>query len=125
MGRRNRAFEAPAIIEAFTDLERQLASPEGNTRTSEPTCGVGSSPQPRCLRTTAHFAGSPTVTRRRLVCLKHGRYQGCLGAGAEAVWLGMSAPAGYSADETRRTDRGLPDGTYRDDVRFTGIGDRA
>lgn len=36
VGRRNRAFEAPAIIEAFTDLERQLASPGGNTRTSEP-----------------------------------------------------------------------------------------
>src|SRR5262249_5604447 len=36
VGRRNRAFEAPAIIEAFTDLERQLASPEGDTRTSEP-----------------------------------------------------------------------------------------
>jgi Fic family protein len=31
VGRRNRAFEAPAIIENFTDLERQLASPEGNT----------------------------------------------------------------------------------------------
>jgi len=26
VGRRNRAFEAPAIINAFTDLERQLAS---------------------------------------------------------------------------------------------------
>jgi Fic family protein len=36
VGRRNRAFEAPAIIEAFTDLERQLASPEGDTMTSEP-----------------------------------------------------------------------------------------
>jgi len=36
VGRRNRAFEASAVIEAFTDLERQLASPEGNTRTSEP-----------------------------------------------------------------------------------------
>jgi|SRR5580704_8558925 len=36
VGRRNRAFEAPAVIQAFTDLERQLASPEGNTRTSEP-----------------------------------------------------------------------------------------
>jgi Fic family protein len=36
VGRRNRAFEAPTVIEAFTDLERQLASPEGNTRTSEP-----------------------------------------------------------------------------------------
>ena len=27
VGRRNRAFEAPEIIDAFTDLERQLASP--------------------------------------------------------------------------------------------------
>ena len=35
-GRRNRAFEAPEIIAAFTALERQLASPEGDTRTSEP-----------------------------------------------------------------------------------------
>src|SRR5580700_4919857 len=40
VGRRNRAFEAPAVIQAFTDLERQLASPEGNTRTSEPARGV-------------------------------------------------------------------------------------
>ncbi|EQD37407.1 filamentation induced by cAMP protein Fic [mine drainage metagenome] len=37
VGRRNRAFEAPEIIEAFAALERQLASPEGDTRTSEPT----------------------------------------------------------------------------------------
>jgi predicted transcriptional regulator len=36
VGKRNRAFEAPAIIEAFTSLERQLASPEGDTRASEP-----------------------------------------------------------------------------------------
>ena len=36
VGKRNRAFEAPEIIEAFTDLERQLASPEGDTRTSKP-----------------------------------------------------------------------------------------
>jgi hypothetical protein len=36
IGRRNRAFEAPEIIEAFTALERRLASPEGDTRTSEP-----------------------------------------------------------------------------------------
>ena len=34
MGRRNRAFEAPEIINAFTDLERQLASPDGDTLTS-------------------------------------------------------------------------------------------
>lgn len=37
VGRRNRAFEAPAVINAFTDLERQLASPDGDTRNSEPT----------------------------------------------------------------------------------------
>jgi Fic family protein len=36
IGRRNRAFEAPDIIAAFTDLERQLGSPEGDTRTSKP-----------------------------------------------------------------------------------------
>src|SRR5487761_1293375 len=36
VGRRNRAFEAPDIVAAFTDLERQLASPEGDTRMSEP-----------------------------------------------------------------------------------------
>ena len=35
-GRRNRIFEAPELIEAFTTLERQLASPEGNTRVSRP-----------------------------------------------------------------------------------------
>ncbi|MGA2835110.1 MAG: Fic family protein [Acidimicrobiales bacterium] len=36
VGRRNRAFEAPEVIAAFTALEHQLASPEGDTRTSEP-----------------------------------------------------------------------------------------
>jgi Fic family protein len=35
-GKRNRAFEAKDIISAFTDLERQLASPAGDTRHSEP-----------------------------------------------------------------------------------------
>jgi Fic family protein len=37
IGRRNRAYEAPDIIDAFTDLERQLASPTGDTRTSPPS----------------------------------------------------------------------------------------
>ncbi len=37
VGRRNRIFEAPELIEAFTTLERRLASPEGNTRASRPT----------------------------------------------------------------------------------------
>jgi Fic family protein len=36
VGKRNRAFEAKEIIDAFTDLERQLASPDGDTRSSEP-----------------------------------------------------------------------------------------
>lgn len=36
VGRRNRAFEAPELIRQFTDLERQLASPAGDTRSSEP-----------------------------------------------------------------------------------------
>jgi hypothetical protein len=36
VGRRNRAFETPEITNAFTDLERQLASPDGDTRTSAP-----------------------------------------------------------------------------------------
>jgi Fic family protein len=36
VGSRNRAFEAPDLIDAFTDLERRLASPEGDTRSSAP-----------------------------------------------------------------------------------------
>jgi Fic family protein len=36
VGRRNRAFEAPDIIKVFTDLERQLASPGGDTLRSRP-----------------------------------------------------------------------------------------
>jgi len=36
VGRRNRAFEAPEAIEAFAALVRQLASPWGNMRVSEP-----------------------------------------------------------------------------------------
>ena len=36
IGRRNRAYEAPEIIDAFRALERQLASPEGDTRSSPP-----------------------------------------------------------------------------------------
>jgi Fic family protein len=31
IGRRNRAFEAPDLIDAFTELERRLASPDGDT----------------------------------------------------------------------------------------------
>lgn len=36
VGRRNRAFEAPDVLDAFTDLERRLASPTGDTRVTPP-----------------------------------------------------------------------------------------
>jgi Fic family protein len=36
VGRRNRAFEAQELIRTFTDLERQLASPTGDTRSARP-----------------------------------------------------------------------------------------
>jgi len=37
VGRRNRAFEALDLIDAFTALERQLASPDADTRAAPPT----------------------------------------------------------------------------------------
>jgi Fic family protein len=37
IGKRNRAFEAKEVIDAFASLERQLASPEGDTRSSPPS----------------------------------------------------------------------------------------
>ncbi len=37
VGRRNRAFEATEMIDAFTDLERRLASPEADTNFSPPS----------------------------------------------------------------------------------------
>jgi Fic family protein len=40
VGRRNRAFEAPEVIAAFTTLERQLASPDDDTRPSKPSRAV-------------------------------------------------------------------------------------
>jgi Fic family protein len=47
VGKRNRAFEARDIIRAFTDLERQLASPVGDTRLSEPSRRVPHRPTVR------------------------------------------------------------------------------
>ncbi|HVV75069.1 MAG TPA: Fic family protein [Mycobacteriales bacterium] len=44
IGRRNRAFEAPDVITAFTALERQLASPSGDTRLTKPVRPI---PAPR------------------------------------------------------------------------------
>jgi Fic family protein len=46
-GRRNRAFEAPDVIDSFTDLERQLASPAGDTHLAPPVRAV---PQQRARR---------------------------------------------------------------------------
>lgn len=40
VGRRNRAWEATEVIDAFTDLERALASPTGDTRAAGPTRAV-------------------------------------------------------------------------------------
>lgn len=37
VSRRSRAFEAPELIGTFTDLERRLASPTGDTRSAPPT----------------------------------------------------------------------------------------
>ena len=44
VGRRNRAFEAPELIEAFTAFERGLASPEGNTAIADPSRPVPQRP---------------------------------------------------------------------------------
>lgn len=40
VGRRNRAFEATELVDAFTDLERRLASPTGDTKSSAPARAV-------------------------------------------------------------------------------------
>jgi Fic family protein len=42
---RNRTFEAPQIIATFVELERQLASPQGDTRASHPSRTVPARPQ--------------------------------------------------------------------------------
>ena len=47
VGRRNRAFEARGVIDAFTDFERQLASPQGNTQVSPPSRPTPHRRQPR------------------------------------------------------------------------------
>jgi Fic family protein len=45
VGHRNRAFEASKIVNAFTELERKLASPVGDTRASKPKRQVPQRPQ--------------------------------------------------------------------------------
>lgn len=50
VGRRNRGYEAREFIDVFTDLERQMASVDGDTEISPPTCRVPSIPARRRLR---------------------------------------------------------------------------
>lgn len=45
VGRRNRAYEARAIIDAFAALERQLASPVGDTRAAPPERAIPAPPE--------------------------------------------------------------------------------
>jgi hypothetical protein len=45
-GRRNRVYEAPELIDAFTLLERRFASPAADTRIEPPTRPVPSRPGP-------------------------------------------------------------------------------
>jgi len=47
IGKRNRAFEALQLIRAFTDLERQLASPTGDTRVAPPARRVPRRGEPK------------------------------------------------------------------------------
>ena len=54
VGRRNRAFEALELIDAFSNLERQLASPDGDTRISAPERAV-----PNRSRRRSYAAGRP------------------------------------------------------------------
>ena len=44
IGRRNRAFEAHELVDAFTAFERRLASPEGYTRVLTPARRVPRQP---------------------------------------------------------------------------------
>jgi Fic family protein len=47
VGRRNRAFEARELVDAFTDLERRLASAQADTKMSEPSRNVPPTPKRR------------------------------------------------------------------------------
>jgi len=51
MIRRNRVFEARELLDAFTMLERQLASPAGNTKVSKPERKVPARPRRKLSKT--------------------------------------------------------------------------
>lgn len=67
VGRRNRAYEAPDIIDAFIDLERRLASPTGDTRTAKPVRHV-----PR-RRPAAESSNPAAVGDQVAAATQHGR----------------------------------------------------
>jgi Fic family protein len=64
VGRRNRAFEAPELIRTFTDLERRLASPTGDTRSSAPARRVPKSANAVMERVAANRADPSRMVRR-------------------------------------------------------------
>jgi hypothetical protein len=44
VGRRNRAFEARELVDAYTDFERRVATIDGDTRVSDPARNVPKRP---------------------------------------------------------------------------------
>jgi Fic family protein len=91
VGKRNRAFEARDIINAFTDLERQLASPEGDTRSSEPSRPVP--PRRPSLGSSVSRASGSYVE----VGVKHGVYLEAPGRGYVEVAHLMRTEKGNAA----------------------------
>ncbi|HEX4188821.1 MAG TPA: Fic family protein [Solirubrobacteraceae bacterium] len=67
IGRRNRAYEAPEIIDAFNDLERQLASPAGDTRSSRPSRPVPRRRSPASGKRAGGGSGRASAVGKRLV----------------------------------------------------------
>jgi len=60
LGRRNRAFEAVGLVDALTDIERRLASPERDTRASPPARRV---PHRRAPATGRRQHPAPRATK--------------------------------------------------------------
>ncbi len=64
LGRRNRAFEAPELIRQFTYLERMLASPTGDTRSSEPSRRVPARASPKPEFPTSRLSDAARTAAR-------------------------------------------------------------
>ena len=68
MGRRNRAFEAPELIDLFTTLQRQLASPAGDTLVADhPLLAVAAGTGDRWRGPTAACRGDGSEIHDRAV----------------------------------------------------------